>query len=486
MPMNSATDCQYALVLKKDCATCRLIEPVAQALATRLEGSLRIYVQDDPSFPPSIDNKVDDTELEFSYHNDIEVVPTLIRFQEGQENERVFGWDKRRWQNFLQITDLGDELPDFRPGCGSKSRDPGMQEILAVKFGGAIRTARQLEIDDREDLMEACYERGWTDGLPVVPPTPLRVTRMLAATDRQADAIIGNIPPDYAPCSIEKAAINAVMAGCKPEYFPVVIAAIEAALQEPFCWHGLLCTTYFSSPVVLVNGPVTQRIGMNSGINALGQGNRANATIGRSLQLVIQNVGGGRPGGIDRATLGNPGKYSFCFAEDESDADWPSLAMDRGYTREDSVVNLFAGSGIQPVMDQQSRTPDSLARSLAASLRTVSHAKVFMQTDALLVLSPEHRRVFREGGWSKDRVKSAIFEALKTPGEEIVRGAGGIAEGLPQQLKDKVINKFREDGLHIVSAGGTAGFFSAIIAGWVASGEKGSQLVSQPVKLENE
>lgn len=483
--MNSATDSQYALVLKKDCATCRLIEPVARELAKRLENSLQIYVQDDPSFPDSIDSKIDDTELEFSFHNAIEVVPTLIRFHDGEENERVFGWDKKQWQEFLQISELGSELPDFRPGCGSKSRDPGMAEMLEIKFGGASRAARQLEINDSEDLMEACYDRGWTDGLPVVPPTPLRVSRMLTGTDRDADEIIGNIPPDYAPCSVEKAAINAVLAGCKPEYLPVVLAAIEAALQDPFCWHGLLCTTYFSSPVVIVNGPVARRIGMNSGINALGQGNRANATIGRTLQLVIQNVGGGRPGGIDRATMGNPGKYSFCFAEDESDDDWASLAIDRGFQRDDSVVSLFAGSGVQPVMDQQSRTPESLARSLAASLRTVSHAKVFMQTDALLVLSPEHRRVFREGGWNKAEVKSAIYQALRTPGEVIVRGADGIAEGLPAQLKDRTIDKFREDGLHITSAGGKAGFFSAIIAGWVASGEKGSQLVSQPIEKKS-
>ncbi|MBT8146861.1 MAG: thioredoxin family protein, partial [Gammaproteobacteria bacterium] len=192
--MNSATDTQYALVLKKDCATCRLIEPVARELADQLNGALRIYVQDDPSFPTSIDSKIDDTELEFSYHNKIEVVPTLIRFQNDQESERVFGWDKKQWQEFLLMDSLGDELPEFRPGCGSKSQDPGMEEMLAVKFGGASRAARELEIADHEDLMEACYDRGWTDGLPVVPPTPLRVARMLAGTDRQADEIIGNIP----------------------------------------------------------------------------------------------------------------------------------------------------------------------------------------------------------------------------------------------------------------------------------------------------
>ncbi|MCP5345461.1 MAG: thioredoxin family protein [Gammaproteobacteria bacterium] len=472
-------DCHYALIVKKDCATCRLIEPVARVLSQRFEDGLSIYVQDDPAFPAELANRIDDRELEFSFQHEIEVVPTLIRFKADRELERIYGWDKRQWQTFLDMPELGNGLPDFKPGCGSKTREPGMEELLAVRFGRAVNSARTVVIEDDEDIMEACYERGWTDGLPVVPPTPLRVTRMLTATDRPADQLLGRIPPDYAPCSVEKAAINAVMAGCKPEYFPLLLTTIEAALQEPFCMHGLLCTTYFSSPLVIVNGPIAKQIGMNSGINALGQGNRANATIGRSLQLVIQNVGGGRPGGIDRATLGTPGKYSFCFAEDESDLDWPSLAMDRGYQRADSVVSLFAGAGVQPVMDQQSRTPESLTRSLAASLRTVSHAKVFMQTDALLVLSPEHRRVYREAGWQKADVRDSLYEALRCSGDQLIRGADGIAEGIPAQFKDRLVDKFREDGLHITTAGGTAGLFSAIIPGWVASGEKGSQLVSR-------
>jgi len=477
--MNSSIDPHFALVVKKDCETCRLIESILPILLGKYAGTLRVYVQDDPEFPGNVDDRIDDTQLAFSYQHDIEVVPTLIRFHDDEEVARIFGWDREQWRQFLKIPDLGESLPVFKPGCGSKTRDPGMEAILSVKYGNTGRNTRKVDIADTEDIMEACYERGWTDGLPVVPPTPVRVASMLAATHRQADEVIGDIPPDYAPCTIEKAAINAVLAGCKPEYFQVVLAAIAGALQEPFCLHGLLCTTYFSSPVIIVNGPAARKIGMNSGINAFGQGNRANATIGRSLQLLVQNVGGGRPGGIDRATLGTPGKYSFCFSEDESDSDWPSLAMDRGYQRNESVVSLFAGSGVQPVMDQQSRTPQSLARSLAASLRTVSHTKVFMQTDALLVLSPEHRRVFRQGGWSKSEVKAAIYEALLTPGAELVRGAQGIAEGALEQFGDKQLNKFREDGLHILTAGGTAGFFSAIIPGWVASGERGSQLVSQ-------
>ena len=245
--------------------------------------------------------------------------------------------------------------------------------------------------------------------------------------------------------------------------------------------HGLLCTTYCSSPVVIVNGPASRHIGMNSGGNALGQGNRANATIGRSLQLLIRNVGGGKPGGIDRATLGNPGKYTFCFAEDESDDAWSTLAMDQGYSRDESVVSLFAGDGVQPILDQLSRTPESLAKSMAASLRSVVHVKKFGVADAVLVVCPEHRRVLRTNGWNKQDLLQAIHDELVTPGAELISGIGGIAEGMPDRLKNKLLSKFRDDGLHIVTAGGTAGMFSAIISGWVASGERGSQLVSQRI-----
>jgi len=477
---NQAT--HYALVVKKDCPTCALIEPVIHSLANNETLSLKVYVQDDPSFPADIEDVIDDSSLEYSYQREIEVVPTLIRLSDGNdaqsEESRIYGWDKQQWQSFTGIEALGAELIDFKPGCGSKTQDPGMNEVLALRFGKQILQARAVELAEAEDIMEACYDRGWSDGLPVVPPTPLRVMRMLNGSDRDAAEIIGKVPPDNVPCSIEKIAINAVMAGCKPEYFPMVIASVEAALQDRFCMHGLLCTTYFSSPVMVVSGPVAKQIGMNSGINALGQGNRANATIGRALQLIIRNVGGGVPGGIDRANMGNPGKYTYCFAEDESDENWASLAMDRGFDRADSVISLFAGDGLQPILDQQSRTPQSLAKSMAMSLRSVAHTKVFGLADAILVVCPEHRRVFREGGWNKEDLRKALYEELMTPGTEIVRGANDIAEGMPEKFKDKILNKFRDDGLHIVTTGGTAGMFSAIIGGWVASGERGSQLVS--------
>ena len=472
----------YSLVVKKDCPTCALIEPVIKQLSDTFNNSLTIYVQDDPSFPESVADKIDDSSLEFSYKQNIEIVPTLIRSSDGlDEQARIFGWDKNQWQKFTGIENLGANLVDFKPGCGSKTQDPEMTEILTLRFDTDLLQARKIELAESEDIMEACFERGWSDGLPLVPPTPLRVTRMLSSTDRSADEIVGSVPPDNRPCTIEKIAINAVMAGCKPDYLQVVIAALRAALKDEFCMHGLLCTTYFSTPVMIVNGPITKQIGMNSGVNALGQGNRANATIGRALQLIVRNVGGGIPGGIDRATLGNPGKYTFCFCEDESDAEWPSLSMDRGYTREDSVVNLFAGSGVQPFVDQQSRQPESLVKNLANSLRSVANTRSFGMADAIIVISPEHRRVLREGGWTKPNLKQALYDELKTPGADIIRGKDGIAEGMPEKFKDIILNKFRDDGLHIVGAGGKAGMFSAIISGWLASGEKGSQMVSQQI-----
>jgi len=472
----------YSLVVKKDCPTCALIEPVIKQLSDTFNNSLTIYVQDDPSFPESVADKIDDSSLEFSYKQNIEIVPTLIRSGDGlDEQARIFGWDKNQWQKFTGIENLGANLVDFKPGCGSKTQDPGMTEILTLRFDTDLLQARKIELAESEDIMEACFERGWSDGLPLVPPTPLRVTRMLSSTDRSANEIVGSVPPDNRPCTIEKIAINAVMAGCKPDYLQVVIAALRAALKDEFCMHGLLCTTYFSTPVMIVNGPITKQIGMNSGVNALGQGNRANATIGRALQLIVRNVGGGIPGGIDRATLGNPGKYTFCFCEDESDAEWPSLSMDRGYTREDSVVNLFAGSGVQPFVDQQSRQPESLAKNLANSLRSVANTRSFGMADAIIVISPEHRRVLRECGWTKPNLKQALYDELKTPGADIIRGKDGIAEGMPEKFKDIMLNKFRNDGLHIVGAGGKAGMFSAIISGWLASGEKGSQMVSQQI-----
>lgn len=472
----------YVLVVKEDCETCRMLQPVAASLAATAD--IRIVSQDNPNFPAGLPAGTcieDDSALEQSFALKVEIVPSLICYTDGLEVSRLEGWQRAEWESTTGLT-FAAALPAFRPGCGSKSMDPGMPEKLAVKYGGAQLKARRLDIAEGEDEVEACYDRGWSDGLPLVPPTEIRVVRMLQGTRRSPAEVVGEVPPDYVPCTIEKIAINAVMAGCKPEYLPVVIAAVEAALMDEFCMHGLLATTYFSGPMVLVNGPLSRAIGMNSRGNALGQGNRANATIGRALQLIIRNVGGGRPGGVDRAALGNPGKYTFCFAEDETGSCWESYAEERGFSPQVSTVSLFAADGVQGIVDQKSRTPESLSRSFAAGLKVVSHPKMVMAADAFLVVSPEHERVFRDAGWSKARLKEELNSLLQMPGSEIIVGADGIAEGVPEKLKDAILPKFREGGLNIVRAGGSAGLFSAIIAGWGASGKIGSVPVTREIK----
>ncbi len=470
----------FIAVVKRDCETCRLIEPALNALADCR--ALRVFSQDDPTFPESLADVIDERELQLSYRLDIEIVPTLIAFDDGEESARLVGWKREDWRALTRLTELGAGLPAFSPGCGSKSVEPGMPEKLAYKFGDTPLQARRLDVAAQQDEHELMYERGWSDGLPVVPPTDARVLRMLAGTTRSPSEVIGVIPPDNAPCTIEKVAINAVMAGCKPEYLPVVLAAVEAACLDEFCMHGVLATTYFSGPIVIVNGPIADKIGMNWGHNVLGQGNRANSTIGRALQLVIRNVGGGRPGGVDRATLGQPGKVGFCFAEREHDSPWESLAVERGFRPDDSTVTLFAGGGVHPTGDQKSREPESLTGSLALTLRTVRHGKLYGGTDALLVISPENMRVFREAGWSKARFRRALDEALTVDGGEVVAGADGIDEGMPASLANKRLRKFRPGGLLIVHAGGGAGMWSAVITGWAGSGPRGSVPVTVAVK----
>ena len=272
------------------------------------------------------------------------------------------------------------------------------------------------------------------------------------------------------------------MAGCKPEYLPVVLAAVEAVCTDEFNIHGLLATTMGTGPVLIVNGPIRNEIGMNSGLNVLGQGNRANSTIGRALQLVVRNVGGGLPGvgGVDRATFGNPGKLGFCFAEDEEASPWGPLSADLGAEPGVNTVTVFPGEGPRNVIDQLSRDADSLARSLAANMRTVHHPKLVLGFDCLLVIGPEHARVFSSAGWDKAQVKAKLRENLMIPGTDLVRGADGIQEGMPESIRQATLPKFRSNGILIVHCGGRAGLFSAIIGGWL-TGDAGSQPVIREI-----
>jgi hypothetical protein len=467
------------IVVKRECETCRMIVSVIEQL---INGSLpvTVYVQDDPTFPESL-APIHDADLSISWHYDIETVPTVLRIENGVEVARTVGWVRDEWEQLTKQAGLGPSLSAFRPGCGSLSVDPDLVDELRVRFGSSTLTSRRVDVADAEDEFEAMFDRGWTDGLPVVPPTEQRVMRMLTGTTRQPTDVVAIVPPDLVEITVEKVAINAVMAGCKPEYLPWVLAALEAVCNDTFNMHGLLATTMPVGPVIVCNGPGTRAIGMNSGMNVFGQGNRANLTIGRAVQLIIRNIGGGRPGEVDRATHGNPGKLSFCFAEDELGTPWTTLSESRGISRTTDAVTVFPGEGPRCVVDQLARDPESLTNTFAACLRTLHNPKSVLAFDAIVVMGPEHARVYADAGWDRDRVLNEIHARLQIPGSELIRGANGIAEGVPTHLSGMTLPKFRPGGLLLVHAGGGAGLFSAIIGGW-ANGDIGSQPVTREVR----
>ncbi len=457
---------------------------------------------------------LDDSACEVSADYGIEIVPTLILAGgDGRVVAAFDGWARADFDALIAsavdrlgrsaagnleeppavATSLARGLPDFRPGCGSRSLDPAVAARLDARRATRVLRARRVEVGDLDDVLELFFDRGLTDGLPIVPPTEGRVMRMLDATRRAPDEVVALVPPNLVPVTVEKVAINAVMAGCKPEYFPVVLASIEAACDERFNLHGVVATTYFPAPLIIVNGPVRRAIGMNAGHNALGQGNRANATIGRALPLVIRNVGGGRPGEIDKSTLGHPGKYTYCFAENEEANPWQPLHVERGFAPGDSTVTLFAAEAPRAIMDQASRSARSLVTSLAQALATVMHPKLYGYVDAVLVLAPEHVQKLSGDGWGKAEIRAAVRELTARPLRELLPDAQcaegippkvlGLGAEIPEALLATPLSKFRtDDQLTIVVAGSDAGMFSAIIGGWVA-GEMGSQMVTRKIEL---
>jgi hypothetical protein len=430
-----------------------------------------------------------DAELELSARFDPDAVPAVVLVDDEDERGRVEGLDRSRLAELASRAGVAltlDGLPERRPGCASVTRDPGVAARLAarrLRDSGRLR-ARELQIGELEDPLESMFDRGFSDGLPLIPPTPERVAGMLEATSRDPQDLVALVPPYDGAATVEKVAINAVMAGCSQAVLPIVLAAVEAACDPCFALLGLVSTTHPSGPVVVVSGPLTERVGMNCAGNALGQGNRANLTIGRALQLVVRNVGGGRPQEEDRAAHGQPGKLSSCFAERLHDSPWPGLAQDRGVPEGQTGVTLFAGEAPRLIIDQLARTPEELCASLAGGLEWIGHQRLRFAFDALLVVGPEHARLFREEGWDRSRVCQELLARSQRPAVDLARGAGGIAEGIEERwVTDPAapVPKFASpDRVLIVHAGGDAGLFSMVYGGWVA-GELGSEPVTRSV-----
>jgi hypothetical protein len=269
--------------------------------------------------------------------------------------------------------------------------------------------------DDLLAFQAFVMERGWGDGLPMIPATSERVAAMLAGVRRPAGDLAAILPPRLGRATVERVAVNAVLAGALPEHFPVILAAVEAVAEPAFNLQAIQTTTHPCSPLVVVNGPIAARLGINGGGNALGQGHRANAVIGRALRLVLQNTGGARPGREDRATQGHPGKYSYCVAENEAASPWEPLSVERGFPREISTVTVCASEAPHNINDHGSATPEGIVTTVAGTAATVGSNNIYLGGEPLLVLGPEHAATVAAGGWSKADFKRAVWARAQVP-----------------------------------------------------------------------
>jgi hypothetical protein len=269
--------------------------------------------------------------------------------------------------------------------------------------------------DDLLAFQAFVMERGWGDGLPMIPATPERVAAMLAGTGRPGGDLAAILPPRLGRATVERVAVNAVLAGALPEHFPVILAAVEAVAEPAFNLQAIQTTTHPCSPLVIVNGPIAARLGINGGGNALGQGHRANAVIGRALRLVLQNTGGARPGREDRATQGHPGKYSYCVAENEAASPWEPLSVERGFPRGVSTVTVCASEAPHNINDHGSATAEGIVTTVAGTAATVGSNNIYLGGEPLLVLGPEHAATVAGGGWSKADFKRALWERAQVP-----------------------------------------------------------------------
>ncbi len=269
--------------------------------------------------------------------------------------------------------------------------------------------------DTPEEWLEFTLQKGWGDGLPVVPATPDRVDRFVEASRRRRDEVLGKMPPAWGETTVEKVAINAVMAGLSSELMPLVIATVEAILEPPFNLYGVQATTNPVAPAFIINGPARSRYGFNSGYGCLGPGNRSNATFGRALRLAMLNIGGAKPGTLDRATVGQPGKYTFTFAENEERNPWEPLTVSRGLRADDSAITAIAVSCVVNVLDDISSTADELLTTIAQSMTPHGTNTMQLGGEALLLLCPEHAEILARDGLTRKDVQRELYQRAVTP-----------------------------------------------------------------------
>jgi hypothetical protein len=326
-----------------------------------------------------------------------------------------------------------------------------------------VTLAAEHELPGWREAIEEYYSRGWTDGLPVVPATPEGVQPFLDEVGLAPDHVILTEPVRRRTITAAKVAINALLAGCLPSYMPVLLAALDAMADPAFTLHGAITSTGGSATLLVVNGPIRARIGLNAGSNVFGPGWRANATIGRAIRLITLNCLGAQPGILDRSTQGHPGKYSFCIAENEEESPWEPLHVERGLPREASAVTVYAAEGPHNVLSHYGPTADAIVVTLADTMACLGS---FSPGESFLVLAPEHVKIFARDGWTKRRLRETLFVAARRTRADLKRGGKLPGEVEPADETTWVHRGHGPEDIHIVVAGGGPGGHSAFIPSW--------------------
>ena len=507
--------------IETDCPTCRLTVPYLKRLAEVLgpNGHRVVAVSQDGaqetrelvdaydvSFPVLLD-----MDLDVSRSYDPLSVPALFLVGDGGRIElSEVGFHKGDLNSAAEkmlsglglpvriVADLDDGAPLMKPGCASRHLESAMA-VGAVEASGEASPepidlrperaprASRLTLAEDEDAYEYCMSAGFSPFLPVVPPTAERVDAFLEAIPHPPDRVVGLVPPCFGPATIEKIAANAVMAGCKPEYMEVLIPVVRAACDERFNLHGVQATTHSATPLIILSGPAAKRLGFASGAGVFGNVARANSSVGRALQLMMANLGGALPGEIDMSAMGNPGRFSYCVAENHEESPWEPLHVELGFGQEESTVTLFAAGGLREVSEHTARTGAGVLRTVAATLSMIWSWRLCGRVEGLVVVCPEHAATLSSDGFSKSDVRDFLFEHTGVPLRAFDHeGTDGtklrdsyeevLIDGEPHYRKFKDPSQIR-----IIVAGGTAGKFSAVLGGW-QGGSGSSQMVTYPVK----
>lgn len=328
-------------------------------------------------------------------------------------------------------------------------------------------------LPDDADLVEWYYEQGYSDGLPVVPPTPAAIDAMVQALGGEPEHVECRVPPRWGDLTRQVLAINMVMAGCKPQYAPLVRAALLALAEPAFNLNGVQATTHMASPLLVVNGPLAREVGMNGGCNAFGSGNRANATIGRAIRLVLLNVGGGWPGDLDKSTLGHPGKYTYAVCENESESPFAPYHVEKGFQAADSTVFVMAAEPPHSVTNHVATDPEGILDSICSAMSTIAHNNAVSSGHCAVVLGPEHAHAIAKAGWKRHDVRSYLWMHSGNKFGEIAfqhRYGKVYNRNLPVWYKRELDSHIpavpSPEHIHLFVIGGAAGRFSAFIPGW--------------------